>query len=40
MMTLSNKIDRGFPGDSVVKNPPAKGGDKGSIPDPAISHML
>ena len=23
---------KGFPGDSVVKSPPANGGDKGSIP--------
>ena len=24
--------NKGFPGGSVVKNPPAKAGDKGSIP--------
>ena len=40
MMTLLNKLDRGFPGGSVVKNPPANAGDKGSVPDPARSHML
>ena len=28
----------GFPGDSVVKNPPANAGDTGSIPDPEKSH--
>ena len=30
----------GFPGGSVVKNPPAHAGDKGSIPGPGRSHML
>ena len=29
----------GFPGGSVVKNPPANAGDMGSIPDPRRSHM-
>ena len=29
----------GFPGGSVIKNPPANAGDTGSIPDPARSHM-
>ena len=29
----------GFPGDSLVKNPPANAGDTGSIPDPGRSHM-
>ena len=29
----------GFPGDSMVKNPPAKAGDTGLIPDLADSHM-
>ena len=29
----------GFPGDSVVKNPPANSGDTDSIPDPGRSHM-
>jgi len=28
----------GFPGGSVVKNPPAKAGDVGSIPDPGRFH--
>ena len=30
----------GFPGDAVVKNPPAIAGDMGSIPGPGRSHML
>ena len=29
----------GFPGSSVVKNPPANAGDTGSIPDPGRSHV-
>ena len=29
-----------FPGDSVVKNPPANAGDTGSIPDLGKSHIL
>ena len=32
--------DLGFPGGSVVKNPPASAGDRGSIPDPGRSGML
>ena len=28
-----------FPGGSVVKNPPANAGDRGSIRDPGKSHM-
>ena len=28
----------GFPGGSMVKNPPANAGDTGSIPDPGRSH--
>ena len=31
--------DRGFPGGSVVKNPPANVGDTGSIPDLGRWHM-
>ena len=31
---------QGFPGGSMVKNPPAKAGDTGSIPGPGRSHML
>ena len=30
---------QGFPGGSVVKNPPANAGDMGSIPGPGGSHM-
>ena len=30
----------GFPGGSMVKNPPANAGDTGSIPDSGRSHML
>ena len=31
---LKKKKYQGFPGGSVVKNPPADAGDMGSIPDP------
>ena len=31
---------QGFPGGSVVKNPPTNAGDTGSIPGPGGSHML
>ena len=34
--TISN---RGFPGGSVVKNPPANAGDRGSIPGLGGSDM-
>ena len=30
---------RGFPGGSLVKNPPASAGDMGSTPDPGRSYM-
>ena len=30
----------GFPGGTVVKNPPANAGDTGLSPDPRRSHML
>ena len=30
---------RGFPGGTVVKNPPATAGDTGSSPGPGRSHM-
>ena len=36
----SKHIGRGFPGGSVVKNPPAGAGDTGLIPDPGRCHML
>ena len=31
---------QGFPGGSVIKNPPAKAGDLGSISDPGRFYML
>ena len=33
------KSKEGFPGDAVVKNPPANAGDTGSSPGPGRSHM-
>ena len=33
------KLWAGFPGGSLVKNPPANAGDTGSIPGPGRSHM-
>ena len=35
---IKNK-SQGFPGGSMVKNPPANAGDGGLIPDPVRSHM-
>ena len=32
--------NRDFPGGTVVKNPPANAGDRGSSPGPGRSHML
>jgi len=32
-------VARGFPGGSVVKNPPANAGDTGSVPGQGRSHM-
>ena len=37
MLRITSK---GFPGGSVVKNPPANAGDTGLIPGPGRSHML
>ena len=34
------KANVGFPGGTVVKNPPANAGDTGSSPGPGRSHML
>ena len=34
------KNGKGFPGGSVVKNPPANAGDTGLIPDAGRFHML
>ena len=36
---LTRKMFRGFPGGTVVKNPPANAGDTGSSPGPGGSHM-
>ena len=33
------KCIKGFPGGPVVKNPPASGGDIGSVSSPGRSHM-
>ena len=37
-MNPLNKPFRDFPGVAVVKNPPAKAGDSGSIPGPRRAH--
>ena len=37
--TGEQEAPSGFPGDSVVKDPPAKSGDLGRIPDPGRSHI-
>ena len=34
-----DKVFGGFPGGSVVKNPPANAGDMGSIPAPGRFHV-
>ena len=34
-----DKVPWDFPGDAVVKNPPASVGDTGSSPGPGRSHM-
>ena len=41
MMTddVASGVRQAFPGGPVVKNPPAKAGDTGSIPGPRRSHM-
>ena len=36
---MSKKQQRGFPGGTVVKNPPANAGDKGSRPGLGSFHM-
>ena len=38
-VTVSQKRLKGFPGGSVVKNPPANAGGKGLIPSLGRSHM-
>ena len=37
---LQIKISWDFPGDAVVKNPPANAGERGSSPGLERSHML
>ena len=37
---MLTEVISGFPGGTVVKNPPAKAGDTGSSPGPERSHML
>ena len=37
---IENQKSQGFPGGSVVKNPPANAGDTGSIPDPGKFYTL
>ena len=39
MFTLK-ETKEGFPGDTVVKNPPANAGDTGSSPGPGRAHVL
>ena len=36
---LTKSEEMGFPGDAVVKNPPANAGDTGSSPGLGRSHM-
>ena len=36
---VSNKVNKGFPGDSVIKNLPANARDTGLTPDLGRSHM-
>jgi len=36
---LKNYANQGFPGGSVIQNPPVSAGDTGSIPGPGRSHM-
>ena len=36
---VKNPQNRGFPGGTVVENPPANAGDTGSIPGPGRSHI-
>ena len=39
-ITISKASKLGFPGSSVVKDPPANAGDKSSIPGLGRSHVL
>ena len=36
---MINVLNKGFPGGTVVKNPPASSGDTGSSPGPGRLHM-
>ena len=36
----NNKLQVGFPGGAVVKNPPTNAGNMGLSPGPGRSHML
>ena len=38
-LVVASQDLKGFPGGSVVKNPPANAGDMGSIPGLGRSHM-
>ena len=38
-ITAVSSVGSGFPGGSVVKNPPANAGDMGLIPDLGRSHV-
>ena len=40
LATVNKRTLQGFPGGTVVKNPPAHAGDTGSIPGQGRSHML
>ena len=40
VMNFEKIYYRDFPGDAVVKNPPANAGDTGLIPVPGRSRML
>ena len=39
MSVFIKRSQTDFPGDTVVKNPPANAGDVGSSPGPGRSHM-
>ena len=39
MVTSIKVVPGGFPGGTVVKNPPANAGDTGSNPGPGRSHV-
>ena len=39
LLFVAELLYRGFPGGTVVKNPPANAGDVGLCPGPGRSHM-